>query len=323
MSAVLAATVLWGAGGTVAGYLFEQGVDPVELVASRTLLTALGMVCVTTALPGRGDGRRGQLPRNSLWLVVAFGLAVGAANGFLFMAIARLPVAVALVLQNLAPSFVLGWLALRGRQRLTVRVALGLAAALVGVALVVRLPNTPVHRLNLLGIALGMGAAAAVAAFSLLGAKATQAYGAVRANTYAFLVSSVAWTAILLPHGVPHILARHEEYPAILFVSLLGTLAPFALFAWGIARVGPQAGAVNISLEPVVSGILAWLWLHQALGAMEIFGGALVIAAVVYLQRHTQQAAAETFSKPVGTETEFDHRCSYPSKTDRSMRAPP
>ncbi len=323
MSAVLAAAVLWGAGGTVAGYLFDRGVDTVELVASRTVLTALGMACAAVALTGRGNGRHGQPPRGSLQLVVAFGLAVGAANGFLFMAIARLPVAVALVLQNLAPTFVVGWLALRGRQRLTVRVALGLATALVGVALVVRLPSTPVHRLNLLGIVLGMGAAAAVAMFSLLGATATQAYGTVRANAYAFLVSSVAWIAILLPRGVQHILARHEEYPAILFVSLLGTLAPFALFAWGIARVGPQAGAVNISLEPVVSGFLAWLWLGQALGAMEIIGGALVIAAVVYLQRHTQHAASETSSKPAGTDTGFDPRYSRPSETDHPMRVPP
>jgi drug/metabolite transporter, DME family len=36
--------------------------------------------------------------------VVAFGLTAGVANAALFLTIARLPVAVALVLQNIAPA---------------------------------------------------------------------------------------------------------------------------------------------------------------------------------------------------------------------------
>jgi drug/metabolite transporter (DMT)-like permease len=290
MAAVLLATMCWAAGGTVAGYLFDRGVDPVELVAARTVLTAAGLVGVTVAMPRR---RSRPAEMVDLPLVVTCGLAVGAANGFLFAAIAHLPVAVAMVLQNLAPAFVVGWLTVKRRQRITVRVVAGLLAALARVALVVELPTTPVRRLDLVGIGFGVATAAAVATFSLLGTTAARAYGTVRANAYAFTVSSLAWITVLSTGGVPRIITRYDDYAAILFVSLLGTLVPFVLFAWGISRVGPQAGAVNISLEPAFSAVLAWFWLHQALHLVQLVGGVILITAVVYLQRHSRHATPD------------------------------
>ena len=124
-----------------------------------------------------------------------------------------------------------------------------------------------------------------VAAFSVLGSRATRRYGALRANTYAFAVSGVAWLAYFLPQGVPEIISRHDLLPGVLVVAVLGTLAPFVIFSWGAARVGPHAGAVTISLEPVFSAALAWTWLGQSLNATQIAGGLLVIGAVAHLQR--------------------------------------
>jgi drug/metabolite transporter (DMT)-like permease len=281
--AVCVATALWGFGGTVASDLFDSGLRPSELVAARTLITLAGLALLLAVARRSPSGRRRE-PLN--WpLIVAFGLAIAVANACLFLAISHLPVAVAMVLQNLAPAFVVGWLVLLGRCRLGVRIVVGLLVALAGVALVVELPTTPLGEVNLLGVAFGIATAAGVAAFSVLGSRATRAYGALRANTYAFAVSGVAWLLFFVPQGVPEIVGRTDLLPGVLFVAVLGTLAPFVLFSWGTARVGPHAGAVNICLEPVFSAVLAWTWLGQSLNAVQIGGGALVLAAVIYLQR--------------------------------------
>lgn len=281
--AVCVATALWGFGGTVASDLFDAGLRPAELVAARTLITLAGLVLLLAAT--RRSGAPGRTEPLDWPLVVAFGLSIAVANACLFLAISHLPVAVAMVLQNLAPAFVVGWLLLVGRCGLGLRVAAGLVIALAGVALVVELPTTPLGEVNLLGVGFGVATAIGVAAFSVLGSRATRTYGALRANAYAFAVSGVAWLLFFAPQGVPNIVHRVDLLPGVLFVAVLGTLAPFVLFSWGTARVGPHAGAVNISLEPVFSAALAWTWLGQALTAVQITGGLLVIGAVLYLQR--------------------------------------
>ncbi|GAB7045439.1 EamA family transporter [Catenuloplanes indicus] len=278
--AVVVATGLWGVGGTVAGSLFEAGVQPLELVAARTLITVAGLGVLLAVMRTPGPRARISWP-----LVIGFGLSVGLANALLFLAIAHLPVAVAMVLQNLAPAFVVAWLVLAGRCRPGVRIVAGLLLALAGVACVVELPSTPVGEVNLPGLLFGLGTAAAVAAFSVLGGRATRRYGAIRANVYAFAVSSVAWLLFFIPQGTPGLVRHGEQIGGILFVGVLGTLVPFVLFSWGTARVGAQAGAVNICLEPVFSAVLAWVWLGQALGALQLAGAVMVIAAVVHLQR--------------------------------------
>ncbi|MEU0561034.1 DMT family transporter [Dactylosporangium sp. NPDC006015] len=309
-AAVVVAAALWGFGGTVASRLFDAGVDPLELVATRTFITLAGLALLVGA--GRATRRqdrqdRQAAPERAGWAVtVGFGVSVAVANGCLFLAIQHLPVAVAMVLQNLAPALVVGWLILLGRRRMSLPLTLGLAAALLGVALVVRLPETSWGRLDLVGIGFGLATAAGVAAFSVLGSAATRAHGALRANVYAFAVSSVVWLVVLAPGGAPGITRHGDQWPGIVFVGVLGTLVPFLLYAWGTARVGAQAGAVNISLEPVFSAALAWWWLSQRLTAMQIAGGVVLVGAVIALQHLREHPEWERPDDPLKKQPDDD-----------------
>jgi drug/metabolite transporter, DME family len=49
--------------------------------------------------------------------------------------------------------------------------------------------------------------------------------------------------------------------------------------------------AIAATLEPVMGGMVAYLWLGQALTPVQIAGGALVIAAVVMLQTRRREIA--------------------------------
>jgi drug/metabolite transporter (DMT)-like permease len=189
--AVVFAAALWGLGGTLAGKLFEQGADPLEVVAVRTWITLAGLATLLFARKSPSARReRGPVP----WrLVAGFGLSVSVANAGLFLAIQRLPVAVALVLQNLAPAFVVLSALVFTRRVPSARVLAGLVAALAGVACVVELPTTPLDKIDLPGLGFGLLTAAGIAAFSHFGSHATRACGALTANTWAFVVASAAW----------------------------------------------------------------------------------------------------------------------------------
>ncbi|MBO3704750.1 MAG: EamA family transporter, partial [Candidatus Accumulibacter sp.] len=57
-----------------------------------------------------------------------------------------------------------------------------------------------------------------------------------------------------------------------------------AFFA-GMARLGAADAATLSTLEPVVSIVLAAMFLDEALGRWQIVGGAIVLGAVILLAR--------------------------------------
>jgi drug/metabolite transporter, DME family len=240
---VAAAAALWALGAVIASDLSAIGVDPLELIEVRTWITAAGLGLLTLRRHAKRPARRLPLAHT-----IAFGVAV--ANAAFFLAIERLPVAVAIV-QNLAPGIVAVCALLAIRRAPTARTTAALLMALVGVALVAGFPGPTLASIDLLGVGIGLLTAAGVAAFSILGERSANTYGAIGSMARAFAIASLAWIALQLPQGVPQLLTATEHLPAVLLVSVLGTLLPFVLFSWGVARVQAQAAVVGVSLEPV------------------------------------------------------------------------
>ncbi len=286
LTAVVLAALLWSVGAVVASSLFDRGVSPLELVEFRTYITAFCLGCLTLWSSWRTPKvERTAPPLREGWRsLLGFGLAIGVANASLFLAIKHLPVAVAMVLQNLAPAFVIILVLVTTRRGPSARMLIGMGLALAGVALVVQLPTTPIGEINLLGVVFGISTALAVAAFSIFGERAGRAYGSVRANTAAFVVSATAWMLIQIPQGMPDLLGRPELFWQVAVVGVFGTLAPFLLFAWGTVRLGSEVGALSISLEPVFSAAIAWVWLGEALTVLQMAGVVAIIVGIIHLQ---------------------------------------
>ncbi|KQC37747.1 EamA family transporter [Frankia sp. ACN1ag] len=139
-------------------------------------------------------------------------------------------------------------------------------------------------RISLTGLAYGLLTAVAVASFSVLGESSSRAYGAASSMARAFAVSALAWVIIQAPQGWPRILTDTRHLPDVLLVGILGTLAPFVLFSWGVARAGSQAASAATALEPVFGVVLAGLWLGQSLNLRQLISAAVLIAAVLYLR---------------------------------------
>ena len=90
LAAVAAAASLWAVAAATARTLFDDGVEPLELVQARAYVSAAGLALLPSAW------RRPQVPK--VGAVIALGVAIALVNGFYYVAIQRLDVAVALVL---------------------------------------------------------------------------------------------------------------------------------------------------------------------------------------------------------------------------------
>ena len=276
-TAVAAAATLWAVAAVVARRLFDDGLSAVEVTESRAVLAAAGFALVPAVwrpAPGRSRAGAAQL--------VALGMALALVNVTYYQAIARIPVAVALVIQYTAPVLVVGWAAAAARRAPSSEVVVALVAALAGVVLVVE-PGG-VGGTDGTGIAVAVASAFFFATYTVLAERTGALYGSAAAMGRGFAVASLLWVAFQAPRGFPGDLVEPGHLPEVLYLGVAGTLVPFFLFAWGVARVRAERAAIAATLEPVVAAVVAWAWLDQSLSAVQLAGGALVIAAVAFLQ---------------------------------------
>jgi drug/metabolite transporter, DME family len=261
--------------------LFDDGVEPLELVQARALLSAAGLALIPAAWKRPEKG--------AALTAIALGVSIALVNAVYYIAIERLAVAVALVLQYTGPALLVAWVAVTTRKAPGREIVLALIAAFVGVMLVSEFLTEDLGDLDALGIACGAAAAFFFATYTLLSERAGATYGVIGALFRGFVAASAMWIVFQIPRGWPSALTTPEHLPLVLFIGLAGTLAPFLLYLWGVQRVSPQRAIIIATLEPPVAAVIAWIWLDQVLSTPQIIGGLLTLAAVALLQTRRQR----------------------------------
>ena len=65
------------------------------------------------------------------------------------------------------------------------------------------------------------------------------------------------------------------------YVVVLGTVVPFVLMITALHHIPATRATVVAMLEPVLAAVVAFAWLGERLGALQILGGLLVLAGIV------------------------------------------
>jgi drug/metabolite transporter (DMT)-like permease len=79
----------------------------------------------------------------------------------------------------------------------------------------------------------------------------------------------------------------------VLALSLLCTALPITLFLMGIRHVGAGRAAVYSTIEPLVTVALAALVLHERVAPLQYAGGALILAAILWLRAERPLPSSE------------------------------
>ena len=278
--AIAAAAILWAIAAVAASSLIDRGVAPIELAASRSVIAMLGLAL----LPAAWRSGRGSAPVVAIFL----GLSIALVNTVYYQALARIDVAVALVLQYTAPALVVLWMARSERRPPDRDVLLSLGGAFLGVVLVSEIVSG-VQRIDGVGIAFGLAAAVFFSSYTLLSERAGVTYGVIGALFRGFIAASMFWVVYFIPRGFPSELVAPANLGWVLFVGIAGTFAPFLLYLWGVQRVRSERAAIAATLEPIAAAVIAWVWLGQHLSVLQVIGGALILMAVLSLQRSRRE----------------------------------
>jgi O-acetylserine/cysteine efflux transporter len=135
----------------------------------------------------------------------------------------------------------------------------------------------------------------------------------------------------LVLEGAPPAPAGAEPVVAVLALALTGTALAFSLFAWAQARVPAAVAGAFVNLEPLVGAITGAVAFHDALGPVQLVGGAAILVGIALglprdragrARRHTMDACtrswASSTSRPTRSRT---GECSTTRSRPSPMRA--
>ena len=289
----LTAAALWAVNGVISKVIIESGGIPAQRLTEVRTTGAFALLFVVLALmrPGSLRVQRSELP-----ILLTFGvLGLALVQWFYFVAISRLDIGVALLIQYIAPVFVALWARFVYHEPVRRRIWASLLLSIIGVALLVQLWQG--LTLDGLGVAAALGSAITFSIYVLSAERAVRYRDPVSLVCYGFLLASVFW-AVLQPlwsfpfervDDTVSLLGRLEDLslPVWLLMTwmvVLGTAIPFALLAASLRHIPAPRAAIAAMFEPVAATAFAYAWLGEALTAAQLVGGITVLAGISLAQ---------------------------------------
>jgi len=263
---------------------FNHGLDVVTAVTVRSVLTAV----VVALILWHQKVAFSVLPQQRKYLA-AVGLLIAVQSVCLYSAVARLPVALALLAFNTYPLTTALWARVLYGHQPERALLWAMPVMMLGLALA----------LDVLGAASGLGAA--------------RHWGEIGAGVGFALIASVTFglALVLTQHETVGVDGRLRTFTSLTTVGVLAALVASTQggFQWPQAEPGwwglawltflygtaftvmftvlPKLGVVGnsaiMNVEPIFALVLAWALLGQAIAPMQLVGAAVVVSTVMWL----------------------------------------
>ena len=277
---IATASTLFGLNGSLSRLLFDDGISPITLVEFRMLIGAICLLAVLVIWQRRGL----KVPRRSWGWIVVFGLSLAMVTYTYFVAISRLPLAIALVIQFTAPAWMVFGVAIWRRKLPSAYVLAALGLTFGGVILLTGLWRAHLNGLDAIGLLYCLLAVVAYIVYLLLGRQVGKSIPSLTATAYGALVASIFWFGVQPPWAIPATTWTLYHLILILLVGIIGMAIPFSLVLGSLRRIDPTRVGIASMLELVAGGIIAYFWLGQHLDFLQIMGCVLVMGGITILQ---------------------------------------
>ena len=300
---LLLTATIFASNHVAARLAFDHGTSVATAVtvrAATTVLCGLGLLLAT--------GTSVRLPATTLRRAILIGLLLSVQSYCLYAAVARLPVALALLTFNLFPVLLAaiawltsgqrpGWRTLTAMPVILVGLTLALNIAGIGVDAPAASEPTESHWAAMsAGVAFALTAATS---FSVALFLTTRWLSGVDGRLRAVVTMATVGIVVLLggclagalglageaDAGVTAVFALPDSpvgWLGLVLLSVLYTVAFTTLFAL-LPRLGAVNNAPILNFEPIAALILGYLVLGQKVLPIQMVGAVLVIGAIVFL----------------------------------------
>lgn len=281
---LLLIAVMMGGNHVAARFAFNDAVSVITAVIFRSGVTAIiiGLLVIRQKIPIQLSARHKKI-------MPVIGVLVAVQSFCLYSAVARLPIALALLAFNTYPLCSAFWARVLYKHRAESFVLKAMPVMLLGLALA----------LDVFGAASGLGAAAhwqqigagvgfaiaAAATFALAMIltqhEAVDLDGRVRTALTMGMVVILASVFAIVGGGwsLPH--TPTGWWGLVGLTVLYGTA--FTLMFSLLPRLGVVGNSAIMNIEPVFALVLAWLLLDQSIAPIQIVGALIVVSTVMVL----------------------------------------
>lgn len=287
------AAVMFASNGVASKLLLNDHISAWRLAQVRSISTFLILAAlIAWRAPKTMRITKREVPR--LAALGAFGIA--AVNGTYFLAISRMHVSIALLIEFTAPVWIVLYLRYVRKKHVPNEMWLALFLALLGLAFVAQVWNG--LTLDGIGVLAALASAFAVAFFFLAGEGMTEHRDNQSTTMWGFGFAALSWSLIMpiwtFPFDVFTVSIPLEGaldgynapgWVLILYVVFIGTVFPYLCVMNGLRNLSASTTSAFGMLEPIFAGIIAWFWFGESWTTIQLIGGVIVIAGIYMADR--------------------------------------
>lgn len=278
---------IWGSIGIFVTKMNENGADSITISLLR-MAFSFAILAVFTMI--KYGIRAFKTDLKTLFACAMLGLVChGTYNIFYSIAIVKTGVAISAVLLNVAPVFTAITSCIFFSEKITRFKALALIINIFGCVLAVTGGNITLEGMSITGILFGALAGFCYSLTAIIGKIAGGRTNPFVMSTYSYLFAALLLFIFAKPCGA----SLHINTPVVVWgflYALIPTSIAYLIYYAGVQKIKESSKVpVFASVETVVAAILGVLINHEALGAVNIIGIAVVISSIVMMSKASEK----------------------------------
>lgn len=230
------------------------------------------------------------------WLAAYGVIGFAAVQVGYFIAIARMHVSIALIIEFTAPIWIVLYIRFIRKKFVPKLMWLSIGMGFLGLLLVAQVWRG--MTLNGIGVIAAFLDAFALATYFLLGEKLGAQRSTDTLTVWGLGFATLVWAIFTPLWDFPinvftekiNLLGTFSKYELpgwvlILWIITMGTIVPYISILHGLKQLSAATSSVIGMLEPVIAGAFAWWWLGETWTFVQLVGGLVVIAGIIAADR--------------------------------------
>ena len=268
-----AGLLLFGSNGIIASHI---ALSSCEIVFLRS---ALGSILLIVLYLASGHKFTALAHKKDLLFMTASGICMAADWLFLFEAFQQMGVSLSIIINYCGPAIAVAASVILFKDRMTFSKAVALAAALTGAVLINSFSAG--SKMNAAGLICALLSALSYAAMVIFNKCSKQNTGTENAVLQLFVTATTVTVYMGFRYGF-HMSVPSDNWPWILWLSLLNTGIGCYLYFSTISRLPVQTVAVCSYIEPLSAVLFSLIFLKEEMVPLQWFGGLLILGGAVY-----------------------------------------
>ncbi|MBO0588466.1 EamA family transporter [Sporosarcina sp. E16_8] len=282
---LIIASSIWG-GMYVVVKVLVAVIPPLELVWMRYLIALVALVII-----GLVTRQNWRINRRHFGIIIAIAII-----GYVISIVTQetgtmLSTAqMGAIITSTTPAFMVLFASLILKERLTLKKAISVSLATIGVIIIVGIDD--INMSSMLGGVSLIIAALTWALMSVLIKRIPSDYSQIVVTTYATLIAVVVITPFVIPK-LPQIdmndLTNPTIWGGLIYLGVISTSIAFLLWNRGLQMLSASSGGIFFFFQPIVGTLLGWLILGETISITFWIGSILILLGVLLVIKDGQE----------------------------------